>query len=163
MYLYLIRHGEAKEIVEDPERGLTGQGTANARKTGNFLKKSLVESKNKILSIRHSGKKRAEQTARIVAETLHGDIPVEFQRGLAPNDDISIIGEELKTFRLGSLVIVGHLPHLPRLVSNLLADDERRSFVHFPPAGMACLSSTTGNEPGGWILEWMVTPETIGN
>lgn len=163
MYLYLIRHGEAKDAAEDPERGLTDPGAADARKMGNFLKKTLVDTKTKILSIQHSGKKRAEQTARIVAQALRLDIPVEFHRGLAPNDDISIIKEELITLHLGSLVIVGHLPHLSRLASSLLADDERRDVVHFPPAGMACLRFTGDNETGSWALEWMVTPEMTGN
>lgn len=162
MYLYLIRHGEAKEMAEDPERGLTARGAANAGKVGAFLKISLAESKTKVFSIRHSGKKRAEQTAQIVADALRGNIPVEYCRGLSPNDDISIIKEELQTLRLGSIVLVGHLPHLSRLVSDLLADDERRSFVHFPPAGMVCLSSTAGNDPGSWMLEWMITPEMTG-
>lgn len=159
MFLYLIRHGEAKDVAEDPERGLTGQGAANARKMGDFLKKSSMENKTNILSIRHSGKKRAEQTAKLVAGTLPGGIPVEYHRGLAPNDDISIIKEELISLRPGSLVIVGHLPHLSRLASNLLANDERRNVVHFPPAGMACLSDSGDNGPGNWKLEWTITPE----
>lgn len=153
-YLYLIRHGEAKNKVEDPERGLTERGATNAKKAGLFLK----QLQNKIKSIRHSGKKRAEQTARILADELGYDVPVETCEGLSPNDDISIIKEEIKKGQQDSIVIVGHLPHLSRLVSDLLTEDQYREIIHFRNVAIACLAG----ENQDWNLEWMVTPEIMG-
>jgi phosphohistidine phosphatase len=152
-YLYLIRHGEAKNKVEDPERGLTERGAANAKKAGGFLK----QLQNKITLICHSGKKRAEQTARILADELGYDVPVETSEGLSPNDDISIIKKEIKEGQQSSMVIVGHLPHLSRLVSDLLTEDQYREIIHFGNVAIACLAG----ENQGWNLEWMVTPEIM--
>lgn len=161
MTLYLIRHGEAKSKEEDPERGLTDVGAANARKAGNFLKKVLSQSKH--ASIWHSGKKRAEQTAQIAAETLKHDVPVETRAGLAPNDDISIIKKEIETVRLDSLVIVGHLPHLSRLASALLTGDQEREIIHFQNVCIVCLAAEGGGGFQKWVLQWMVVPTIINN
>lgn len=161
MYLYLIRHGEAKSKEEDPERGLTDIGAANARKAGIFLKKVLL--KDKHVSIWHSGKKRAEQTAQIAAEALKHDVPVEIREGLAPEDDISIIKKEIETLRLDALVIVGHLPHLSRLASALLTGDQEREIIHFRNVCIVCLAVEGQGEFRGWTLEWMVVPDLINN
>jgi phosphohistidine phosphatase len=162
MYLYLIQHGEAKTKEEDPERGLTDEGAANAEKAGNFLKKMLTESKTRIISIWHSGKTRAEQTARIIAKTLRCDTPLEQCGGLNPDDDISIIRQKLKSLHLGAFIIVGHLPHLSKLASDLLANDQRQLIIRFRNAGIVCLTFTGDNEFRNWTLEWMVTPEIMG-
>ncbi len=159
MTLYLIRHGEAKSKEEDPGRGLTDIGAANARKAGNFLKKVLL--KDKHTAIWHSGKKRAEQTAQIAAETLKHDIPMETREGLAPNDDISIIKKEIETVRQDSLVIIGHLPHLSRLASALLTGDQEREIIHFPNVCIVCLAAEGEGEFPSWTLQWMVTPDIL--
>ena len=161
MYLYLIQHGEAKTKEEDPERGLTDEGAANTEKAGNFLKKTLAESKSRIISIWHSGKTRSEQTARIVAKALRRDIPLEQCSGLNPDDDISIIKQKLRSLHLGAFIIVGHLPHLSKLASDLLANDQRQPIIHFRNAGIVCLTFTEDNESRNWTLEWMVTPEMM--
>lgn len=154
-YLYLIQHGEAKSKEEDPERGLTDRGAANAKKAGAFLK----QLEHKITSIRHSGKKRAEQTAQILADEIGHNIPVEICSGLAPTDDISIIRKEIKTMQQDSIIIVGHLPHLSRLASDLLTNDQDREIIHFRNARIVCL--TSDSETQTWKLEWMVTPEIM--
>jgi phosphohistidine phosphatase len=161
MTLYLIRHGEAKSKEEDPGRGLTDVGAANAQRAGNFLKKVLLQ--NKHASIWHSGKKRAEQTARIVAETLKHDIPVETRKGLAPNDDISIIKKEIETVRQDALVIIGHLPYLSRLASALLTGDQEREIIHFRNVCIVCLAAEGEGEFRSWALQWMVVPNIINN
>ena len=155
MYLYLIQHGEAKSEAEDPKRGLTERGAANAKKAGAFLK----QLQRKITSICHSGKKRAEQTAQILADEMGHNIPVEICSGLAPNDDISIIKREIETMGQDSIIIVGHLPHLSRLASDLLTNDQDREIIHFRNAGIVCLAGE--NENQNWKLEWMVIPEIM--
>jgi phosphohistidine phosphatase len=153
-YLYLIRHGEAKSNEEDPERGVTERGATNAKKAGGFLNQLQI----KVTSIRHSGKKRAEQTAQILATAMGYDAPVEVCNGLNPNDDISIIKKEIKKAQQDSIIIVGHLPHLSRLASDLLTDDQNNEIIHFRNVGIVCLAGENQN----WKLEWMVTPEIIG-
>ncbi len=153
MYLYLIQHGEAKSKEEDPERGLTDQGTANTKKSAAFLK----QLKKEIALIWHSGKKRAEQTADILAESPDAKNRIEKCGGLSPNDDISIIKKQIDKAGKDSIAVVGHLPHLSRLASELLTGDKDREIIRFKNAGIVCLSGKNQN----WKLEWMVTPVII--
>jgi broad specificity phosphatase PhoE len=71
MELYLIQHGEAKSKQEDPERPLTAKGAENIKKTASFFK----QLPKRLDLIWHSGKKRAEQTAEILDETLGTGVP----------------------------------------------------------------------------------------
>ncbi len=157
MFLYLIQHGEAKAKEEDPERGLTGTGAANTRKCAAFFKEVLREQVPPSIEIRHSGKKRAQQTAQILADTIGCGIPIEACDGLAPNDDAAIIQELLETSEVDSIVLVGHMPHLPRLAARLLTGSSEKAVIHFRNAGIVCLSGENRN----WMLEWMVTPGIV--
>ena len=55
-------------------------------------------------------------------------------------------------------MIVGHLPFLGKLASELLAGDESAEVVAFRNSGIACLGSDSSRT---WKLEWMVTPDII--
>ena len=55
----------------------------------------------------------------------------------------------------GPLMLVGHLPHMGRLASLLLAADPGKEIIAFRMGGIVCLS----REEGGWRLRWMLTPE----
>lgn len=152
-YLYLVQHGEAKSNEEDPTRPLNNTGILNAEKAGNFLKQRQKE----ISIIIHSGKKRAEQTAQIIADTMGQTIKIETHSGLAPMDDTSIIKKEIEQTEHHSMMICGHLPHLSRLASHLLTGNNDRDIIRFKNAGIVCLS----NAYGTWHLEWMATPEIM--
>ncbi len=65
--LFLIQHGEAKTKDEDPERRLTEHGAAVVEKMATWAARAGV----KVSEIRHSGKRRAEQTASILGRTSH--------------------------------------------------------------------------------------------
>ncbi len=153
MYLYLIQHGEAKSETEDPERPLTDTGAADAKKSALFFKSLQKE----IDVIWHSGKKRAEQTAGILAEVLGAKGCIEKCDGIAPNDDISIIKGKIKRSGMDSICLVGHLPHLSRLAADLLTGNQERGIIHFKNAGIVCLFG----ENQDWRLEWMVTPAIL--
>ena len=59
MHLFLVQHGIAKSEAEDPERPLTEEGTDAVRRMGAWAAgQGLV-----IDQIRHSGKRRAAETA----------------------------------------------------------------------------------------------------
>ena len=119
MDLYLIQHGEAVRQEEDPERPLTEKGAASIKKTAAFLKRS----QQKIHLVWHSGKKRAQQTAEILVETLGTGIHPEIAAGLGPNEDVAVIREKIAAASQDSLALVGHMPHLSYLASQLLTGD----------------------------------------
>ena len=153
MEIYLIQHGEAKSKEEDPERPLSDLGSANIKKTAAFFKKL----DKKIDAIWHSGLKRAEQTAEILADSLGLDSPLKKYKGLTPNDDISIIKKDIESANLQAIALVGHLPHLSRLASDLLTDDEDQPIIQFKNAGIVSLSQ----ENEDWIIRWIITPDII--
>ena len=76
MKLYLVQHGEAKSEAEDPERSLTSRGEEETRQISNAAKRLGIRPSR----IYHSGKRRAEQTAGIIAKAL--DMPVQLGQGL---------------------------------------------------------------------------------
>jgi phosphohistidine phosphatase len=154
MHLYLIQHGEARTSEEDPERPLTDAGAANAKKTAAFFKKL----KKEIDAVWHSDEKRAIQTAEILADALDAKDRLEkWEDGMAPKEDIATVKKKIEKSDLDSIALVGHLPHLSRLASDLLTGNQYREVVHFKNAGIVCLSDENDN----WQLEWIVTPEIL--
>ena len=106
--------------------------------------------------ILHSRKKRAAQTAAILAEYLMKDPVVQQVEGLLPNDDPLPWVERLRSMS-ENVVIVGHLPHLARLSSALLCGDPDRAIISFHMAGIVCMTKSAT----GWALEWIMTPDTV--
>lgn len=154
MVLYLIQHGEAKSKEEDPEQPLNDTGTANAKKIAAFFKQLKKETN----VIWHSDKKRAEQTAEILADVLDAKDRLEtWEDGMAPKDDIATVKKKIEKSDHDSIALVGHLPHLSRLASDLLTGNQYREVVRFKNAGIVCLS----DENESWQLEWMVIPSLI--
>ena len=149
MFLYILRHGEAKPKNEDPERGLSERGREEVRAICRVFSKTDPG----IEAVWHSGKTRAEQTAGMLAASLKIDDRVHVRSGLNPNDPVSPLVEELRG-RETNLAIVGHLPQLGKLISVLLLGTERE-LLDLPAAGLVCLENTGDS----WQLNWLLTPE----
>ena len=105
MRLYLVQHGEAQSETEVPERSLTFRGEEETRKISEAAKRLGIRPSR----IYHSGKRRAEQTAGIIAKAL--DMPVQLGQGFNPNDAIRPWAERISG-ETEDLMIVGHLPFL---------------------------------------------------
>ena len=147
--LYLVRHGVALTQGEDRDRTLTDTGHDEIDVIARWAAGAGVEPRQ----IRHSGKRRAEQTASILQDRLAAEEGVVAAAGLGPNDDVRIIAESLQT-EPRSLMLVSHLPFVSRLTSFLLLQDADRDLIDFPTGAMACLART-GED---WRLIWLVTP-----
>lgn len=153
MVLYLIQHGEAKSKEEDPLRPLSDTGTNNVKKAAAFLESRNID----VDIILHSGKKRAEQTAEIIAGALGKHIPLNVFEEMAPNSDVSHAIREISQTRHEAVMLAGHMPHLSRLASALLMNNPDRGVIAFRNAGIVCLKNDTGN----WQLEWMMIPSMM--
>jgi phosphohistidine phosphatase len=150
MELVLVRHGEARSAIEDPKRALTERGVETVRRMAARAAQAGV----KVAQIRHSGKRRAEQTAALMAEQLkpaRGMIAIE---GLDPEDDVHPLADDLRDAQ-ESVMLVGHLPFLDSLARVLLGGTADASAIRFPPAGIVCLAS----QDGRWILAWVMVPD----
>ncbi len=152
MKLYLVRHADPKSEAEDPERSLSELGEQQADRIGKFALNAGV----RVNQIRHSGKKRAEQTAEIIGRHLSPPKGVVAVTGIAPMDDVVPVAEMLASEE-DDVMLVGHLPFMNRLVSQLVFGIPDRVAVDFPKAGMVCLI----RETGGWTIDWFVNPSLL--
>lgn len=150
--LYLVRHGEAKSKLEDPQRSLTERGKRETEHVASFVE----QMKPRIYQIQHSGKKRAEETAAIFGAHLSPEAGIVTVSGLLPNDDVLPVAIMLKK-ETSPLMLVGHLPFLDRLVGYLVAENAEHCVVRFPASGTICLVQ----ENGIWGVEWMVIPTMV--
>jgi phosphohistidine phosphatase len=151
MRLYLVQHGEAKSEAEDPERSLTIRGEEETRRISSAAKRLGIRPSR----IYHSGKKRAEQTAGIIAGAF--DLSVQPGQGLNPNDDVRPWAERLSR-EVEDLMIVGHLPFLEKLASSLVCGDEGAKAVMFRYSAIVCLEK---KESGRWVVDRVIKPEMV--
>ena len=152
MRLYLIQHGDAVDKSVDPDRPLSETGVRDVEAVGHFLVRLNLAPPE----VRHRGKARARQPAERLAH--HWGAPhVLVTSGLNPNDRVKPLYDELQK-RDQDLVLVGHLPHLSKLASRLLAHDEDAEVVRFQKGGVVCLER---DEAGAWHVEWMVVPDLL--
>lgn len=153
MRVYLVRHGEALPKEVDPDRGLSEAGRSDAEKVAVFLKGLAIE----LEAVWESGKKRAAQTAEIMAAAVRSRSGVVSRPGMSPNDPVAPIAEKLFAQR-GDLMLVGHLPFLSDLASQLILGREGPDVVRFPAAAVVCLES---GSDGRWAVCWMVGPAIL--
>ena len=149
---YLVQHGEAKSKEEDPERSLTEKGRRDVEKVAVWA----VQAGLKVEGIRHSGKRRAAETAEIFAERLNLKKNVTEVSGIAPNDDVEPVANMLEQ-ESHSIMIVGHLPFLNRLAGRLLVVNSEQTVVRFRNGGLVGLSCDAGN----WSVALLVPPELL--
>ncbi|MHC5082042.1 MAG: phosphohistidine phosphatase SixA [Planctomycetota bacterium] len=150
MKLILVRHGDALTKDVDPKRSLSERGIADVKRVGEHLQKAGV----RVPEIQHSGKRRAEQTAEILASFVGtGEAPVMVP-GLSPNDPPEILAETLAG-RSEDLLWASHLPLVARLASHLLTPSSGGVSLAFSAGAAACLER---GPDGRWSLLWFVSP-----
>ena len=148
MELYLVQHGLAKSPEEDPERSLTDEGKHQTKSM-----RPLMKNRN-IAEVWYSGKRRALQTVEILTEGWETPASIRVVEDLNPNDDPALILNQLASSK-GNLMIVGHKPHLPKLVGKLLVGDENQPIVEIINSGVLCLSG----QDKEWNILWYRLPE----
>ncbi len=151
MKLYLVQHGEAKAEKEDPDRSLTDRGTAEIRAVAESARRAGL----KPAQIFHSEKRRAQQTAEILAEAL--GCPLEAAAGLKPNDEVQPWIDRITTDNK-ELMLVGHLPFLHKVAMRLVSGDEEIPLVAFRYGAIFCLGPTPGRF---WVIHWVLHPDLI--
>jgi phosphohistidine phosphatase len=154
MKLYLVRHGEAVDGATDSERPLTPQGRDDVVRVGALLRQIGAQ----VHQIRHSGKRRAEETAALLAESLRPAGGVAALPGLAPKDDVRAAAELLRR-ETQPLMLVGHLPYLERLAGLLVTGEPDHTVVRFEKGGVVCLEWDAASR--AWAVVWAVTPELV--
>lgn len=149
MALYLVQHGKNLPKEEDPEQSLSSQGRSDAERMAEVAQNYSVQ----IGKILHSEKKRARQTAEIMAKYLDPREGLQEAAGLKALDDIRPWSEKAKD--LQSFMLVGHLPFMQKLLAYLVAGDEEKKILQFQNAGLVCLDQ---EEDGTWFVKWTLMP-----
>lgn len=153
MALYLVQHGLSAAKDVDPEKGLTEQGRAGSERIAEVARGYAI----KVEKVVHSGKKRAEQTAKIYHETLSIDTPMEVVADIGPLDDVRIFAETFTSEK--NMMVVGHLPYMERLVSFLITGSPETFVYKFQNSGIVCLDRGSGDdEEKGWYIKWTLNP-----
>jgi phosphohistidine phosphatase len=153
MRIYLVQHGEAVPAEVDPERPLSQAGEADVRRLAAFLRRSGVG----VARILHSGKRRAQQTAELLAAALEPNVEPEARAGLSPNDSTASVAQEAAGWEQDTMLI-GHLPFMARLANRLIVGREDAGLVAFRPGSVLCLERT---EQRAWTIAWMLRPELL--
>jgi len=156
MRVYLVQHGAAVPKDEDPARPLSASGRQDVQRVASFLGRSRVA----VARVIHSGKRRALETALLLAEVIGpGSVVEEAARGLEPDDSTDRLAETIDTWTEDTLV-AGHMPLMGRMVARLVAGNEDTPVVHYTPGTVVCLER--GGNGGGWTIAWVVRPELLG-
>jgi len=152
MKLYVVRHAQAADENDDPQRHLTRKGRKDARALGKRLKKEKL----KVKRIWHSGIARAVETAEELASKLRGRPKLVKHPGLAPDDSPVKIARSLATSR-DDVMIVGHEPFLSRLVSQLVLSRTTPVIVLLRKPSIVCLER---DDDASWVIHWMLPVRT---
>ena len=151
MNLYLLQHGEAEPEHVDARRPLSEQGVRDIRLVAMHLQNVNVQ----LGHIFHSGKLRAEQTARLIAETIPPGFEPVRSDGLKPNDDPAEIVSDIESMH-ANILIVSHMPFVSRLCSLLLTCAVDSAFASVPGT-LFCLEHADGQ----WRLAYMLRPDFL--
>ncbi len=159
--LYLMRHGIAAEPspeTRDADRALTPEGIRKTTRVAAGLH-ALEVRPDLILS---SPLRRAEETARLVAEALRPSPAVEIYPALAAGAaPKTVLGSLPRTRGIHQLLLVGHQPDLGYLASYLMTGSAGLTPLPFKKAGVAALSLDTLPPRSTALLEWFLAPTQL--
>ncbi len=157
MQVTLVHHGDAVGPDVDVRRPLSLVGRAEVDRLARLAATRGV----KPTAVWHSGKLRAKQTAESFWRHCNALAPLSATRDLQPGDPPTWIRDRLKEEAIEpddasvgsnlSILIVGHFPHLPRLLTLLITGAETGT-LPFPQHGIVQLQ--TSDEGKTWEEVW---------
>jgi phosphohistidine phosphatase len=151
MALYLVQHGKSLPKNLDPDQGLSEEGIAEVERIAKVAKGYGVQ----VSCIKHSVKKRARQTAEIMASALEPAGGIVETVGLKPMDDVTAFAGTLDS--KDDIMLSGHLPFMEKMASYLITGATDKPVIKFQNGGIVCLHNYT--EIGGWAIKWTLMPK----
>jgi phosphohistidine phosphatase len=143
--LILVHHGEAVGPEIDPRRPLSPSGRDQVER----LAAEAARDGLRPDVLWHSGKLRARQTAEAFWRACNPLAELCATRDLQPDDPAVWIRDRLRAEER-DILIAGHFPHLPRLLSLLRGStDPDAQASDFPPHGVVVLKSEDEGET--WV------------
>jgi phosphohistidine phosphatase len=144
--IYLVHHAAAVGPEVEPQRPLSAEGRVHAE----GLAAAAAARGVKPEVIWHSGKLRARQTAEPFLRLCNPLAEFAAIRGLQPTDPPSAIND-LVTGETREILLVGHMPNLPRVLT-LLVTGAQSPLLSFPLHGAIALEATGERWTERWRL-----------
>lgn len=156
----MFRHGPAGEREDwartgrpDSERPLTADGRKRAKEAA----KGLAAIAGKVDLVATSPWTRARQTAELAAQALGA--PLAETNYLLPHRSPASLAKWLSGLADERIVLVGHEPHLSKVVGWFLTGDER-GYVALKKAQAACLETEKAAGARATLL-WSIPPKAL--
>jgi phosphohistidine phosphatase len=141
--LFLVHHGDAVGPEVDARRPLSAEG---AKAIERIAAEAAARGARPAV-VWHSGKLRARQTAEAFWRACNALAEFSATRDLQPDDPPQWFRDRLRGDSR-DILIAGHFPHLPRLLTLLLPS----SAGQFPVHGVVAL--VTEDDGGTWNELW---------
>jgi len=161
MEIVLLRHAPAAEKEDwaltgrpDSERPLTMDGRKRAREAAKGLAAFLATAD----LVATSPWTRAKETAEFAAKALGA--PLVESNFLLPHRSPGSLAHWLSGLDGERVVLVGHEPHLSKVISWMMSGSAARSMVGLKKA-QAVLLETKRAAPGSAILLWSLPPRVL--
>jgi phosphohistidine phosphatase len=160
--LYLMRHGPAVErgsagYADDSKRPLTPQGRSKVQRIAGGLMR-LGFDPDWIVS---SPLVRAAETARLVAESLGGSVPMDYADPLRPGGSPeALVAFLAKHPHRTRVLVVGHEPDLSEMAGRLIGAG-RRSRLAFKKGGCCLITFDQFPPKSPGKLAWWLTPRIL--
>lgn len=151
MALYLVQHGKNLPKDVDPQKGLSQEGLSEVKRIADVAAQYGV----KVSKIYHSGKTRAEQTAKIFASGLNAESGIDQVDGMKPLDDVDAFAKKIESEE--NIMLVGHLPFMEKLTSYLVTGTDEYPIFKFQNGGIVCLHKDS--DSSRWIIKWSLMPD----
>ena len=132
--IVLVHHGDAVGPDVDPMRPLSSFGRGATER----LASAAAEQGVRPDVVWHSGKLRARQTAEAFWKACNPFAEFGALRGLQPDDPPGWIRDVL-LLDARSILVAGHMPHLPRLLTLMLTGRDEWTAIGFPQHGCVAL------------------------
>lgn len=151
MAIYLVQHGINSPSDIDPEKGLSEEGKNKTALIAGVAKNYNI----KVSKILHSGKKRAEETASILASHLLPPNGVHGVEGMKPLDDVISFSDSISMNE--NIMLVGHLPFLERFLSFRVTADPNQPVFKLQNSGICCIDKVDVHKNP--VIKWAIMPD----
>lgn len=155
--IVLVRHATAEALPltgGDDQRRLTDHGLLEAAGVGRFLRQTLAPRDVREIALLSSPYVRALQTSLAIADALHLELSQD--RTLGADRTAEEMVDSIVARAASCVVVVGHMPTLSHVVSQLL--HVSNAVVDIPPG--AAIGMRWESRIRRWAsLCWIMTPQ----
>lgn len=154
MLLYLLRHADALDALDDDTRQLSPKGHRQIEALARFVGKVGAFRPQEIW---HSPLIRARDTAYQLARALRLNARLCEVGGLRPESDPAIMAQLMRNAP-DALAIVGHEPHMSAFASLLIAGQASPPVVVFDKCTLLALEGPVNH----WAVRWHIPADLLG-